>query len=81
MKFHKCSPLAKFPCDYNNCAFEASDVPDIVRHINDKHRITIHACQHCEYEANDKVTLINHIKAHHQQLSMLNSLFSQQNLL
>ena len=40
----------------------------------------IHACQHCEYEAEDKIILIEHIKTNHQQLSMLNSLFSQQNL-
>ena len=80
LRYHKCSQLStKYPCDYNDCKFEAKDIPEIVRHINKEHRRIVHPCQHCEYETGDKVNLIEHIKANHQQLSMLNSLFSQQN--
>ena len=66
---HKCSPpVTKYPCDYKNCAFESEEIPGIVRHINEKQRRTIHACQHCDYEAEDKFTLNDHIKVNHQQL-------------
>ena len=31
LKYHKCSPHhTKYPCDYNNCGFEAANVSDIV---------------------------------------------------
>ena len=51
LRYHKCSLLStKYPCDYSDCKFEAKDIPEIVRHINNEHRRIVHPCQHCEYE-------------------------------
>ena len=80
--YHICNPKSyRYPCDYNNCEFNGTDVSDIAKHIYDKHRRTVHSCQHCDDEFEDKSTLMEHIQAKHKEIAMLNSLFAQQSLL